>query len=79
MYYDLNLVWPSPFDAAGPSSKPATKKTKKDAKGGAEVQPNPQQASALQSLSPIQREKMKAVTMDAAECEYEMGQSHCTC
>lgn len=70
MYYDLNIPWPDQFYAAGPSTKPASKKAKKDAQSSiSAVLPSSKQADVLQGLSPIQREKMRAVTLDLSERE----------
>jgi hypothetical protein len=71
MYYDLNVLWPSQFDVAGPSNSTVTsKKGKKDAKVGPKALPILVQSDALQGLTPNQRDKMRAVTLDMGECEY---------
>lgn len=70
MYYDLNIPWPGQFNTAGPSTKPASKKTKKETQSSTATLPSPKQADALQGFTPIQREKMRAVTLDLSEREY---------
>ena len=73
MYYDLNVPWPSQFRAAGPSHKGPRRKDKKE--GPATQTPVKHAPDALEGTSLIQREKMRAVTVDLGECACVGGKS----
>jgi hypothetical protein len=68
MYHDLNVLWPSQFDAAGTSSKPHSKKEKKDANAKA-LAATSKQPDSFRELSPLQLAKMRAITEDLCERE----------
>ncbi|UZJ52158.1 hypothetical protein CBS101457_001478 [Exobasidium rhododendri] len=69
MYYDLNVLWPSQFEASGSSQKLPSKKEKKDAQAKSRATASTQ-PDALKGLSSSQTEKMRALTEDLGELGY---------